>query len=440
MGRLSTEWQARKARAVARAIGVQAPWLVTRAEGALLYRQEGRPCIDLTGGWGCLAVGHSHPRVVRAIQEQAARFTHTDFSAVPYESYIALAERLVVLAPGRGGWKAALFNSGAEAVENAVKIARAATGRPAILAFEGAFHGRTYMAMSLTSKVFPYKWNFGPFVPEVYRVPFPYPYRSPVGPERAAEYALSRIEEAFCTVVAPERVAAVIVEPVQGEGGFIVPPPEFLPGLRTLCDRHGILLIADEIQTGLGRTGRWWAVQHWGVEPDLVTVAKSLAAGLPLSAVLGRAEVLDALPEGTLGGTYVGNPVACAAALAVLDVIEEEGLLARAEWLGRTVRDRFVAMQARFPLVGDVRGLGAMVAMELVRDRGTKAPAPEETAAIIGRAMAGGVVLPRAGIYNNVIRVMAPLVITEEQITRALDVLENALAAVLAQGASASVA
>jgi len=410
---------------VSNAVGIHLPVVIARAQGALLHDVDGNTFIDLSGGVGCLNVGHSHPKVVRAVQEQASRFTHTDFSVAPYESYIRLCEMLCALAPGARQKKAILFNSGTEAVENAVKIARAVTGRPAMIAFEGAFHGRTYMSMTLTSKIDPYKRNFGPFVPEVYRAPFPDPYRSPA-PD-PTEWAIRRLEHLFITHVQPDRVAAIVVEPVLGEGGFVVPPPDFFRRLRDVADRHGILLVVDEIQTGIGRTGKMFAIEHFGVEPDLMTVAKSIAVGLPISAVVGARDYLDALPEGALGGTYVGNPVACAAALAVFAVMKEERLLDRAATLGARMLERFRRLAERSALVGHVRGLGAMVAIELVRDRATKEPAAREAAEIIRRAMRRGVLLLRAGVYNNVIRILTPLVITDEQLDQALTVLEESV-------------
>lgn len=424
---------AAKEQFVSRAIGIHLPAAIERAEGALLTDVDGNTFIDLAGGVGCMNVGHSHPRVVRAIVEQAQRFTHTDFSVAPYELYVRLSERLCRIAPGPRPKKAILLNSGSEAIENAVKIARAVTGRPAVIAFQGAFHGRTYMSLSLTSKVEPYKKNFGPFMPEVYRVPYPYPYRSPE-PD-ATRWVMQHLDELFASHVQADKVAAIVVEPVLGEGGFVVPPPDFFPKLRALADRHGILLVADEVQTGIGRTGRMFAIEHWGVEPDLITVAKSIAVGLPVSAVVGLRDVMDALPEGALGGTYVGNPIACAAALAVLDVMEEQDLLTRAAALGERLLARFRNLQTRSSLIGEVRGLGAMVAMELVRDRATKEPAPRETGDIIRRAMAGGVLILRAGLHSNVIRILTPLVITDEQLDEALAVLEDAVMQVTSETA-----
>jgi 4-aminobutyrate aminotransferase/(S)-3-amino-2-methylpropionate transaminase len=412
----------RKDQSVSAAIGIHLPAVVDRAAGALLYDVDGNTFIDLSGGVGCLNVGHSHPRVIQAIQEQAARYTHTDFSVPPYESYVRLCETLCALAPGPRPKKAILLNSGTEAVENAVKIARATTGRPALIAFEGAFHGRTYMSLSLTSKIDPYKRNFGPFMADVYRTPYPDPYRVPAADPTA--WAIAQLEHLFLTQVQPDRVAAIVVEPVLGEGGFVIPPPDFFQRLREVADRFGILLIVDEIQTGVGRTGRMFAIEHFGIEPDLMTVAKSIAVGLPISAVVGARELLDALPAGALGGTYVGNPVACEAALAVFEVMAEENLLGRAAALGARMLERFRSLQERCPLVGHVRGLGAMVAIELVLDRATKEPAPRETAEVIRRVMRSGVLLLRAGTYNNVIRILTPLVITDAQLDEALEIIE----------------
>ena len=352
--------------------------VAAEGRGARLTDIDGNTFIDFTGGVGCLAVGHAHPRVVAAVQEQVARFAHTDFMVIPYEPYIDLAERLCALAPIADPCKAAFFNSGAEAVENAVKFARLYTGRPAVIAFEGGFHGRTLMALTLTSKTHPYKAGLGPFAPEVYRVPYANGYRGP-----DAQTALAALEHSLLTQVAVEQVAAIVLEPVQGEAGFIVPPPEFLSGVRALCDEYGIVLVADEVQTGFARTGRMFAVEHFDVEPDLMTVAKSIASGLPLSGVLGRAEIMDAPPESAVGGTYVGNPVAQAAALAVLDVIEDEGLIGRSAVIGDAIRGRMLSWQERFAAIGDVRGLGSMLAIELVSDRATKRPAPDLATGVV---------------------------------------------------------
>jgi 4-aminobutyrate aminotransferase/(S)-3-amino-2-methylpropionate transaminase len=427
-GPKSREIIARKQRVVADALDLHVPTVIERASGAAFTDVDGNTMLDLSGGLGCHLVGYSHPKVVEAVTRQAERFSHTDFSVVPYEPYVDLAERLVGLTGGRGR-KVALFNSGAEAVENAIKFARAATGRPAVLCFEGAFHGRTLLTMSLTSRHRPYKTGFGPFAPEVYRLAYPYPYRSSA-PERAGGDAMEAIERGFTTVVDPQSVAAVIVEPVQGEGGFVVPPAEFLPALADLCRSHGIIVIADEIQSGTGRTGRFLASEHFGFEPDVVILAKALASGYPLSAVVGRSGIMDAPGPSAIGGTYVGNPVACAAANAVLDVIEEEGLLDRSEQVGKIVRSRWEEIARDVPEVGDIRGLGAMIGVEMVRDRASKRPAGEYLSAFMRETQKRGVVTVSCGIYHNVLRHLLPLVITDEQLEEALDVLaESAVAA-----------
>ncbi|HET7045399.1 MAG TPA: 4-aminobutyrate--2-oxoglutarate transaminase [Gaiellaceae bacterium] len=416
----------RKAKVIAGPLSIYLPIVIEEASGARITDVDGNVFIDFTGGVGCLNVGHAHPHVVAAAQEQLARFAHTDFTIVPYEVYVGLAERLLALVPFRGPAKAAFFNSGAEAVENAVKIARAATGRPAVIAFDGAFHGRTLMALSLTSKTHPYKAGFGPYAPEVYRVPFPGDYRGPT-----AEEALAALRRAFRTQVAAETVAAIVVEPVQGEAGFIPAPRAFMEGLRQVCDEHGIVLVVDEVQTGFGRTGRLFAIEHYGIEPDLMTVAKSIAGGLPLSGVLGKARIMDAPGDSAVGGTFVGNPVAQAAALAVLDVIEEEGLVERADALGETMRMRMLALQERFAAIGDVRGLGAMLAIELVRDRETKEPAAELATRVAESAFQRGLLLLKAGVDGNCIRVLAPLVLTDAELDEALGVWEEALESAL---------
>jgi 4-aminobutyrate aminotransferase/(S)-3-amino-2-methylpropionate transaminase len=418
---------ARKDKAIAGPLSIYLPVVVESGRGVLLTDVDGNTFIDFTGGVGCLNVGHAHPRVTEAVQRQAERFLHTDFTIVPYEVYVELAERLLALAPFSGPAKAAFFNAGTEAVENAVKFARSYTKRPAVIAFEGAFHGRTLLSMSLTSKTHPYKAGLGPFAPEVYRVPFPNPYRG-----ISTEDALAALERAFVTQVAAETVAALVVEPVQGEGGFIAAPIEFMRGLRRICDEHGIVLVVDEVQTGFGRTGRMFAIEHFDVEPDLLLVAKSIAAGLPLSGVLGKAEIMDAPPDSAVGGTYVGNPVAQAAALAVLDIFEEEQLVARAERIGETLRARMLTWKERFAQVGDVRGLGAMLAIELVRDPATKEPAPELATAVADEAARQGLLLLKSGIYSNCIRVLTPLVVTDAELDEALAVWEQALESTLA--------
>jgi 4-aminobutyrate aminotransferase / (S)-3-amino-2-methylpropionate transaminase / 5-aminovalerate transaminase len=427
-GPRSKEIIARKQRVVSDPIDLHVNAVIDRAEGAAFTDVDGNTWLDFSGGLGCHIVGYSHPKVVEAVRRQAERFSHTDFSVVPYEAYVELAERLVRLAGGEDR-KVALFNSGAEAVENAVKFARAATGRPAILCFEGGFHGRTLLTMSLTSRHKPYKTGYGPFAPEIYRLPYAYPYRSE-RPDEAGRIALEAIERAFMTVVDPATVAAAVVEPIQGEGGFVVPSDGFLTGLAELCRSHGILLIADEIQSGCGRTGRFLAGEHVGLQPDLVLLAKSLAGGYPLSAVVGSADVMDAPGPSAIGGTYVGNPVACAAANAVLDVIEEEGLVERAEIVGKTIRARWDDLFDEIEEIGEVRGVGAMIGVEFVKDRETKEPNPPFLTALMRETQERGVVTVSCGIYHNVLRHLVPLVITDEQLEEGLDVLaESALAA-----------
>jgi 4-aminobutyrate aminotransferase / (S)-3-amino-2-methylpropionate transaminase / 5-aminovalerate transaminase len=417
----------RKERVVARALSIMLPIVADHGNGATITDVDGNTFIDFTGGVGCLNVGHAHPAVVAAAQEQLARFSHTDFTIVPYEVYVTLSERLLERAPFSGPAKAAFFNAGTEAVENAVKFARAYTGRPAVIAFEGAFHGRTLLSLSLTSKTHPYKAGLGPFSPEVYRVPFPSDFRGPTAAE-----ALLALERALAMQVAAETVAAIVVEPVQGEGGFLPAPPEFMLGLRRLCDDHGIVLVVDEVQTGFGRTGKLFAIEHFDIEPDLITIAKSIAAGLPLSGVLGKAEIMDAPGDSAVGGTFVGNPVAQAAALAVLDVIDEEGLVERAVQLGETLRARMEEWQERFPQIGDVRGLGAMLAIELVEDRETKTPAAGLASQVVEEAFRHGLLLLKAGVYGNCIRVLTSLTLSDAELDEALGVWEEALASVLA--------
>jgi 4-aminobutyrate aminotransferase / (S)-3-amino-2-methylpropionate transaminase / 5-aminovalerate transaminase len=415
----------RKERVVADPLSIYHNLVIERGQGATLTDVDGNTFIDFTGGVGCLNVGHSHPRVVEAAQEQLERFSHTDFTIVPYEVYVRLAERLCELAPIANA-KAAFFNAGTEAVENAIKFARSYTGRPAVIGFEGGFHGRTLLSLTLTSKTHPYKAGLGPFAPEVYRVPFPNDYR---GPEAGA--ALESLERALVTQVAAETVAAIIIEPVQGEGGFVVAPNEFMAGVRRICDEHGIVMVVDEVQTGFGRTGKLFAIEHYEVEPDLITIAKSIAMGLPLSGVIGKAEIMDAPDDSAIGGTYVGNPVAQAAALAVLDVIGEEDLCARASVLGETIRARMEAWQERFPQIGDVRGLGAMLAIELVKDPATEEPDADLATAVVEEAARSGLLLLKSGIYSNCIRVLSPLTLSDAELDEALAVWEQALEAVL---------
>ncbi len=416
----------RKERVVADPLSVTIPVVISEAHGATITDVDGNVFLDFTGGVGCLNVGHSHPRVVEAAQAQLERFAHTDFTIVPYEVYVELAERLTAIAPVRKPAKAAFFNAGTEAVENSIKFARSYTKRPAVVVFEGAFHGRTLLSMTMTSKTHPYKAGLGPFAPEVYRVPFAQDYRGP-----STDEALAALERAFSTQVAAEQVAAIVIEPVLGEGGFVVAPREFLQGIRRISDDQGIVLVVDEVQTGFGRTGRMFATEHYGIDADLIIVAKSIAAGLPLSGVIGAAEIMDAPDAAAVGGTYVGNPVAQAAALAVLDVFEDEGVVERASQIGETMRTRMLAWQERFPAIGDVRGLGAMLALELVEDRETKRPAPQLAAAVIEAAIVRGLLLLKAGTYSNCIRVLCPLTITGAELDEALGVWEEALGAVL---------
>jgi len=425
-GPRSQEIIERKERVIAGPLSLVHPIVVAEGRGATLTDVDGNTFIDFTGGVGCLNVGHSHPRLVEAAQEQLARFGHTDFTIVPYEVYVELAERMIELAPFSGPAKAAFFNAGTEAVENSIKFARSYTKRPAVIVFEGAFHGRTMLAMTMTSKTHPYKAGLGPFAPEVYRVPYPHSYR---GPDTAA--ALAALERAFLTQVAPESVAAIVLEPVLGEGGFVVAPAEFVQGIRKLCDEHGIVFVVDEVQTGYGRTGRMWAIQHYDVEPDLMIVAKSIAGGLPLSGVIGKAEIMDAPEDSAIGGTYVGNPVAQAAALAVLDVFNEEHLVERAGAIGDTIRSRMEAWQERWTAIGDVRGLGAMLAIELVLDRETKEPDADRASAVVEEAAQNGLLLIKSGVYGNCIRVLTPLVVTDAELEEALGVWEQALDKVL---------
>jgi len=405
------------------------PAFIRKASGAVMVDVDGREYIDFAGGIGVNNVGHCHPKVVAAIKDQADQFIHTCFHVAMYDAYVTLAARLNELAPGEFPKMTLFANSGAEAVENAIKAVRYAKKRPAVICFENGFHGRTYMAMSLTSKVKPYKFGFGPFASEVYRMPYAYCYRCPMGrtyPEcdvSCADY----LEEFFITHVAPESVAAVIAEPIQGEGGFVTPPPEYFPKLHQICKKYDIALIIDEVQAGAGRTGKFFAIEHWGIEPDVITLAKSLAGGMPLSAVTGRAEIMNAPHVGGLGGTYSGNPIACRAALAVLEVLLEDGLLQQAESLGHTLHQRFRALQEQYEMIGEVRGKGPMLGLELVRDRETKEPATEEAKELVRRCFDKGLILLSCGNFGNVIRTLMPFVITDEQLDKGLSILEESL-------------
>ena len=422
---------ARRARAVPKGVPAVTPIAIAHAEGAVLTDVDGNRLIDFGGGIGVVNVGHRHPAVLDAIRDQLDRYLHVCFPVSSYEPYIALAERLNAITPGDHEKRTFLLNSGAEAVENAVKAARAFTGRQAIVCFEHGFHGRTNLAMALTSKVSPYKKGFGPFAPEIYRIPFPYCYRCTEGSRsgRCCQADRSRLEQLFAAVVDPDSVAAVIMELELGEGGFVPAPVEYVQTLGTFARDHGILFIADEIQTGFGRTGKWFASEHYGLVPDLITTAKSLGGGLPLAAVTGRADVLEASPVGGLGGTYGGNPVACAAALAVIDVMERECLPDRAARIGARLTARLVALAEQHPPIGDVRGLGAMVAIELVKDRASREPDKALTGRILAQALQRGLLLLSAGTYGNVVRILVPLSVDDAVLEEGVDVLGEALAA-----------
>ena len=418
----------RRNAAVARGPYHSTPVFVAKAEGAVLEDVDGNRFIDFAGGIGCLNMGQRAPRVVNALRGQIEQFLHVCFSVTPYESYIAVAEKLNELAPGNFPKKSVLVNSGAEAVENAIKIARAYTKRPAVICFEDAFHGRTIMAMTLTSKPHRYKADFEPLATDVYRIPFAYSYRSAAG-TTVDEFA-HHLEDAFKRHVAAENVAAVIAEPVLGEGGFVVPPRGYFAALHKICKKHGILFIADEVQSGIARTGKWFACEHFGIEPDLLISAKSLGGGMPLAAVTGRAEVMDAPGVGGLGGTFGGNPLSCVAALAAIETIEKEGLLARSMEIGKRFEERARSWQKRWNLVGEVRGLGGMCAIELVRDARTKEPADTETKELSKYCYEHGLINITAGTYGNVMRILVPLVVTDEQFDEGMDVLEAGLASV----------
>ncbi len=413
----------RRIAAIPRGVGNSLAVYADRASNSELWDVEGRRYVDFASGIAVVNTGHLHPHVKAAMAAQLEKLTHGCFQVTPYESYIALAEKLNALAPGPTPKKTIFLSTGAEAVENAIKIARYATKRSAVIAFTGGFHGRTLGCIALTGKVQPYKAGFGPMLPEVFHVPFPMAYHGVT-----AEHSLAAIDNLFKADVDPARVAAIIIEPVQGEGGFYIAPPEFLRALRALCDKHGILLIADEIQTGFARTGRTFAIEHAGIEPDLMTVAKSIAGGVPLSAVIGKAEIMDAPVVGGLGGTFAGSPLACAAGLAVLEVLEEEKLNERAEQLGGKLAGKLRALQARLPCIGEIRQLGMMVAIELVKNRRADQPDAELTKAVVQAAGRRGLILLSCGLYSNVIRILAPLTIPEAQLDEGLKLLEESLA------------
>ena len=433
---------ARRAQAVPRGVPAVTPIAVVHAEGAVITDADGNRLIDFGGGIGVVNTGHRHPSVVDAVRNQLDHFAHVCFPVSTYEPYVELAERLNRLTPGDHPKRTFLLNSGAEAVENAIKVARHFTGRQAVVCFEHGFHGRTNLAMALTSKVMPYKKGFGPFAPEVYRIPFPYCYRCgeagkrggrPLGGWEGGDCCMAsreRLEQMFASIVDPDSVAAIIMELELGEGGFVPAPKEYVTTLAAFARDHGILFIADEIQTGFGRTGKLFACEHYGLVPDLITTAKSLAGGLPLAAVTGRADVMEAPQVGGLGGTYGGNPLACAAALAVLDAMEAEHLPARAARMGDQIRARFCQWAARHECIGDVRGLGAMVGMELVVDRSSKKPDKALTARLIAAALERGVILLSAGTYGNTVRILAPLTTPDSIVEEGLDAVEQALEAI----------
>ncbi|MFT0547687.1 4-aminobutyrate--2-oxoglutarate transaminase [Allopusillimonas ginsengisoli] len=414
-------WQERKSQAIPNGISVMCDFYVDRAQNAELWDLEGRRYIDFAAGIAVTNTGHRHPRVVSAIAQQLEKFTHTAFQVVPYAQYIELAEKINRLTPGDHAKKTAFFTTGAEAVENAIKIARKATGRTGVIAFSGAFHGRTFMGMALTGKVQPYKAGFGPLPGEVYHVPFPSTIAGVT-----TEDSLTAIETLLSSDIEPSRVAAIIIEPVQGEGGFNVAPPELLKALRTLCDRHGILLIADEVQTGFARTGKMFAIEHAGVVPDLITMAKSLAGGMPLSAVCGRAELMDAPPPGALGGTYAGNPLALAAAHAVLDIIESEQLVQRACTLGDRLRATLTSLQEVTPHMAEIRGLGAMIAVEF-RNPAGNTPDSDFARKVQAKSLEQGLILLTCGSHGHVIRFLFPLTIPDNVLTDGLHILSNAI-------------
>jgi 4-aminobutyrate aminotransferase/(S)-3-amino-2-methylpropionate transaminase len=427
-GPKSRALMARREAAIPRGPYHATPIFAAKAEGAVIEDVDGNRYIDFAGGIGCLNAGHRDARVIAAIRGQLEKFLHVCFSVTPYESYIAVAEKLNALTPGRFPKKTFIVNTGAEAVENAIKIARAYTKRPAVICFEDAFHGRTLLTMSLTSKTHPYKTGFAPFASDIYRIPFAYEYRDASG--KTAEGFARHLEDAFKRVVAAESVAAVIAEPVLGEGGFVVPPKDYFRILHDICRKHGIVFIADEVQSGIARTGKWFASEHFGIEPDLIISAKSLGGGMPIAAITGRAEIMDAPVVGGLGGTFVGNPLSCVAALAAIETIEKDGLLARSTAIGERFEERARGWQKKWALIGDVRGLGGMCALELVRNKQTRQPADVETNEIAHSCYEHGVITITAGTYNNILRILVPLVVSDEQLDEGLDVLEAAIASV----------
>ncbi len=424
----------RRENAIPRGLSHAAPVFAAKSEGAVIEDVDGNRFLDFAGGIGALNAGHCAPLVVHAIRSQLEKYLHLCFMVTPYESYVTLAEKLNALAPGTFPKKTIILNTGAEAVENAIKIARSYTKRPAVVCFEDAFHGRTLLTMSLTSKTHPYKAGFGPFASEIYRIPYAYPYRG--GSSATAESFAHHLEVAFKRVVAPESVAAVIAEPVLGEGGFVVPPRDYFRLVQDICRKQGILFIADEVQSGIGRTGKWFASEHFGIEPDLITSAKSLGGGLPIAAVTGRAEIMDAPVTGSLGSTFAGNPLSCVAALAAIETIEKEGLLERSVSIGKLFEERARHWQKKWALVGDIRSLGGMCAIELVRNPQTLEPADMEAKDVTRYCWEHGLLTILAGTYNNVIRLLVPLVIRDQQFDEGLCVIEAALSSVAENGSA----
>ena len=415
------------------AVSYGVPTFVSSAKGALLNDVDGNTFIDFAGAIGTINAGHSHETVTEALHDQIDKYIHTGFNVMMYDPYIEFAEKVADLAPGTFDKKVMFLNSGAEAIENAIKIARKYTKRQAVVSFSGGFHGRTLMTMSLTGKIKPYKYEYGPFAPEVYKAPYPYAYRRPksMSEEEYTKFILEQLEEFFITEVDPSLIAAIVMEPVQGESGFIIPDPAFVQGVYEQCKKHGILFIADEIQTGFGRTGKYFAVDHLGIEPDLITISKSMGAGLPISGVIGKKEIMDAAGAGELGGTYCGSPLGCRAGLAVLEVMEKERLNERAVHIGEKVMEKFKELYNRFDEIGDYRGLGAMCALEFVKDRNTKEPDKPLSDSILKEAHRRGLITLKAGLYDNVIRLLMPLVITDKQLDEGLTILEESMEAVI---------
>ncbi|WP_027723350.1 4-aminobutyrate--2-oxoglutarate transaminase [Maridesulfovibrio zosterae] len=419
----------RRNKAVALGVGNLAPVFADRAQNSVVTDVDGNEYIDFVGGIGVNNVGHCNEKVVAAIKEQAEKLIHSCFHIAMYESYIALAEKLIEITPGDFEKKAVLLNSGAEAVENAVKISRLASGKSGIIVYEGGFHGRTLLTMSMTSKVKPYKFKFGPYAPEIYRIPYPYCYRCPYGKEYPScdIHCAEQLKSWFIGNAAPENIAAIVAEPIAGEGGFLTPPPEYFPRIKEICADNGIYFVADEIQTGGGRTGKFCAIDHWGVEPDLMTMAKSIGGGMPISAVVGRKEIMDAVHPGGLGGTYGGNPVSCAAALAAINALENEGILEKGQALGKKVKDVFNSWKKKYSIIGDVRGLGAMIALEIVTDKDSKTPAPDLTKKIVAEAVKNKLLILSCGNFGNVIRILVPLSVDDQTLDKGLSILEKAI-------------